>query len=224
LKGNKKMKRQFTICAAVICLLWAGLAQGTSITVATFADPATGSGTPLFNVDTTNNKITGGWSDSQTGLNLQVAGVALPYQNAWFTINIAESLTSAQLGVSEPQSYWGMYFGKTGAGVITFYENGTNNKILKVEFNKAYVTPSSFGVSKTLDSAASITIYKGSSLIGTAGESFSFGFVNIQNTSTAPGYNATSSFSLSGAIPEPTTIALLSIGTLSLIRKRKVSI
>jgi hypothetical protein len=218
------MKRQFAICAAVTCLLLAGIAQGTSITAATFADPAADSSTPLFNVNTASNKITGGWTDSQTGLNLQVAGgTGSPYINAWFTINTTESTSSAPLAISEPQSIWGMYFGKTGTGVITFYEDGTTNKIITVEFTKAYVTPSSFGVSKTLDSAASITItdYTGSSSFGTVGESFSFGFVNIDSTSN--GYNATSSFSLS-AVPEPTTIALLSIGALSLIRKRKVSL
>jgi hypothetical protein len=209
----------------VVCLLLlAGLAQGTSVTVATFADPATGSSTPLFNVNTTGNQITGGWADSRTGLNLQVAGgTGTPYIDAWFTINTTENTASAPLTISEPQSFWGMYFGKTGAGVITFYENGTTNKILSVAFNKAYVTPSSFGVSKTLDPAASITItdYTGSSLFGAAGESFSFGFVNTDGTSN--GYNATASFSLS-AIPEPATIAMLSIGALSLIRKRKVSL
>jgi hypothetical protein len=209
----------------VACLLLlAGLAQGTSITVSTFADPAVDSTTPLFNVNSTANTITGGWADSRTGLNMQVAGgIGTPYVDAWFTINTTESTTSAPLTIGDPQSMWGMYFGKTGAGVITFYKNGTTNKILKIAFDKAYVTPTGFGVSKTLDPTANITItdYTGSSLFGTSGVSFSFGFVNIDSTAT--GYNATSSFSLS-AIPEPATIALLSIGTLSLIRKRKVSI
>jgi hypothetical protein len=218
------MKRRFAICAIITCSLLACLAQGASITVATFADPAVDSTTPLFNVDSTGNTITGGWADSRTGLNLQVAGgTGSPFIDAWFTINTSESTTSAPLAIGDPQSMWGMYFGKTGAGVITFYKNGTTNKILKLAFDKAYVTPSSFGVSKALDPTANITItdYTGSSLFGTSGVSFSFGFVNIDNTPT--GYNATASFSLS-AIPEPTTIALLSIGALSVIRKRKVSL
>lgn len=203
----------------------AGLAEGATITVATFADPAVNSNTPLFNVNSAGNAITGGWTDSRVGLNLQVAGNPLRFVDAWFTMNTTESLVSAPLGINDPQNMWGMYFGKTGAGVITFYKNSSNDKILKVEFNKAYVTPSSFGISQSLDPTASIKItdYTGSGAFGTAGVSFSFGFVNIDNMLAAPGYNATSSFSLS-SVPEPTTIVLLSMGALSLIRKRKVTI
>jgi hypothetical protein len=218
------MKRQFTICAAVICLLLAGLAQG-SITVATFADPAADSTTPLFNVDFASGIIKSLWGNGNMGLDLKIAEHIAPYEDVWFTISSNPPTSSLSLNISAQDTFWGMKFGKTGAGIIKFYEhNATVDPILMISFDEAYITPSSFGAGEKLGPVSpNIKIYDYTDMVPQVdiGESFSFGFVNINGNATK--YDATSSFSLS-AVPEPTTIALLSIGALSLIRKRKISI
>ena len=68
------LKKTFVLglLPAILVALSFGLAQATTVTIATFADPSTGSGNPLFTVDLVSDTITGGWADSKTGLYLVI--------------------------------------------------------------------------------------------------------------------------------------------------------
>ncbi|MHC4719724.1 MAG: hypothetical protein ACYSYT_04520 [Planctomycetota bacterium] len=71
---NSGRKSSKAIWLAVICIILAHTARAHAATktIATFGDPAVDGTTPLFEINLTSNTITGGWDDSQTGLDLDV--------------------------------------------------------------------------------------------------------------------------------------------------------
>jgi hypothetical protein len=114
--------------------------------------------------------------------------------------------------------------GDTGAGVINFYANGsTTDPLVIVTFLSGAVTRYGLGADEIFN--AHNVIITGSEITGELSEEqFAFSFANLANlpnhTEWADGFTATAAFT-SSAVPEPATIALLSLGALSLMRKKK---
>ena len=193
------------VCTIVLMMLSFAQAQ----TVATFADPTMGSGGPaMFTMNYAADNITGGWTDSQTGLTLNVCGIN--YYNTYFTMAAISYNYAA---------------GTTGGGAINFYQDGQNpatTPLLQVSFTSATVSPYSFGGSNSFFAANGVAI-SGTGINGTWTNqaSFAFSFANqaVLNGSANNGYTATSAFTAS-AIPEPITMVILGIGGL-FIRSRK---
>ena len=203
------MKRAF-IAGIVVCAVVGSLQAAT---IATFADPALDGTTPLFQVDLSTDLVTGGWADSQTGLNLEVLGNT--YNNAWFDMT--------------PLVYTAPTFtGQTGPGVVSFYADGTNaNPLLLVSFSNAQISVgnlagdnifSANGVTLVADTGSGPTAY-------VQDASFAFSFANqivIRPTPTAPptGFTATAAFT-SSAVPEP-AVALSVLLGLGFIARRPI--
>lgn len=190
-----------------------------SFTVATFADPSGNSNNPLFTVDFTQMQLTGGWSDANTGLTLQIPYSSHTFTDAWFNITDVNITSTASLP-------WGK-FGQTGQGRIRFYADNTNtNPLVVIDFNNGVVSPYGFGANKVLFSAANVEI-TGSEITGTLSEEiFSFSFANLArlpgSTNWNDGFTATAAFT-SSAVPEPATIGLLCMGGLTILGKKKRS-
>jgi len=167
------------------------------MTIATFADPALGAGTPLFTV--TGGSLTGEWTGS--GLTFLTPGLTAPdFPNAHFTM---ASVTAAADGT-------------TGPGTIQFTDNA-NNPIMTISFNSGRLTtPLGFGATEFM-SINTVTFSGPIVTMPLITESFSFGFAN--QAAIANGYTATASFT-SSAIPEPMSLLLLALGGTALIRRR----
>jgi hypothetical protein len=181
-----------------------------SFTVATFADPSNDSGNPLFTVNFTALTLNGGWSDTKTGLTLQLPFNGHTYSNAWFNVS------QVSLTPIVPNTLY-----STGAGVINFFKDGTTtDPLLVLNFSSGNVSLSNFGANDALI-ATNVTI-TGSEITGTLSqEQFAFSFVNTAQLPINSGFTATTSFT-SSAVPEPATIALLCLGALGLINKKNV--
>ncbi|OHB52054.1 MAG: hypothetical protein A2Y10_11005 [Planctomycetes bacterium GWF2_41_51] len=178
-----------------------------TFTVATFADPSRISTNPLFEVDFIGTTLNGGWSDTETGLLLDIPYSGNSFIDAWFEMTEVEIIDS---------------FGNTGGGEINFYANGdSTNQLLTINFESGYVSRFNFGVDEIFV-AGNVTI-TGSEITGTLSErEFSFGFANLAHLEGSQdwndGFTATAAFT-SSAIPEPATICLLGLGVLSLVRR-----
>jgi len=182
-----------------------------TLTIATFDDPAADSTTPLFTVDLNNDLITGGWTDLQTGLDLDVVYSGNPFPDAFFTMT-SVSYTGDIAG------------GSTGGGTIKFFADGQSTgttPLIRIDFNSAAISPIGFG-GLELFALNDVTI-SGSEIGGgtLTNEAFSFSFANQVMLPGDDGYTATAAFT-SSAVPEPATLALLGIGALAtLIRRRR---
>jgi hypothetical protein len=205
------LKRVFvSLLVAVIVILSCGLTQAAAVTITTFADPTVDGSTPLFTVDLGSNFISGGWLDSQTGLDLVIFGNH--FNNAFFKM--------------DPVSYTGgLTGGETGNGIIRFFADGQDpgtTPLVQIVFNKAYLTPSGFGVTAPFF-VADVAI-TGSEIGGSlTDESFMFGFTNHRPLAGDwnNGYTATASLT-SSAVPEPATLVLLgTAGIWSFTRKKR---
>ncbi len=208
------MKRSSLILSVLALMLTAGLCQATLI--ATFADPAFDSTTPLFTVGP-NNQVTGGWSDSQTNLDLEYMGNV--YNDAFFTMT-ALTYTGGLTG------------GTTGGGTIMFFADNADTMVdapvLQIDFTSAYVNPNGLGGNNIFAFFANGVEFSGA-IVGTeAGvaanlddESFSFSFTH--QVLVSGGYTATAAFTSSATpvVPEPATMGLLISGVLALVRRRK---
>ncbi|MHB0946887.1 MAG: PEP-CTERM sorting domain-containing protein [Sedimentisphaerales bacterium] len=189
-----------------------------SVTLATFADPSPSSSNYLFKVDFTQMEITGGWSDAQTGLVLEipVTGYTVEnssaFQDAWFEMSTVQITSAYSL------------YGETGAGVINFYENGTAvNPLVTINFESGLISRFGLGAEEVFV-ADNVTITGSKIPNQIEEERFAFSFANLAklsgHTLWTDGFTATAAFT-SSAVPEPATIALLSIGALSIIRRKK---
>jgi len=167
----------------------------------------------LFTVDLTNDLITGGWTDSQTGLDLDVVYSGNLFPDAFFTMT-SVSYTGDIAG------------GSTGGGTIKFFADGQSTgttPLIRIDFGSASISPIGLG---GLFSFNSVNI--SGSEIGAAtltDEAFSFGFANqvALYGDWSNGYTATAAFT-SSAVPEPATIFLLGIGAalMTLTRKKRL--
>ena len=189
-------------------------ASMTSETIATFADPSRSSGKPLFKVDFTLRQITGEWGDNKTGLTLRIPYSGHTFTDAWFKMDLVH-ITSVS-GMS----------GQIGEGVINFYANGTSvDPLLIVSFAGGSVSRYGSGADERLITN-NVTI-TGSEIAGTLSqEQFSFSFANpaklLGSTNWNDGFTATAAFASSAIeIVEPTTICILGLGSLCLVRRKK---
>lgn len=202
-----------SLLVMVIVALSCSSAQATVVTIATFADPAADGSSPLFTVDLINDLITGGWSDAQTGLTLQIPYSGNTYANAFFTMT----------DVSYSGDITG---GNTGGGTIKFFADGQDTgttPLLQIDFVSGHVSPFGFGAMDMfyLDG---VTI-TGSEIIGSmTDETFSFSLGNLSplGGNWNNGYTATAAFTSSAETPEPATILLLgSAGVFIFTRKKR---
>ena len=201
------MKSKKRIGFLVLCIMFvcATLVEAT-LTIATFDDPAVDSTTPLFTVEFY-NRITGGWPDSKTGLDLDVIYTGNTYYDAFFTMT--------------PVSYTGgLMGGSTGGGTVKFFaDNTSTTPLIQIDFNSATLSPTSFGGVELFGNDVTIS---GSEIGGATltNEAFSFSFANQILLPDEVGFTATSAFT-SSAVPEPATLTLLGFGSLSLILRRR---
>ena len=216
------MKKSFASIVLWMCF-FVGLASidaKATVTVATFADPSRISSNPLFTVDFTEMKLTGGWGDNKTGLNLEIPYNGHTFADVWFDMSDVEIT-----------SIYGM-FGQTGAGVINFYENGAStNPLVTINFQSGAVSRYGFGADEIF--VANTVTISGSQITDVLSEEmFSFSFANLAklpgHTNWTDGFNSTAAFTSSAFInvnevPEPATICILGLGVLCLIRRKKIN-
>jgi hypothetical protein len=205
-----------SILASVLLLL---AMPAHAITVATFADPAEDALSPVFEVtvDTVNGKVTGGWPDSRTNLDLllPIVGPNPPgidsYADAWFRMS--------------ELSYTGtVAAGTTGPGTIEFFADGDpgNTVLLSIAFDSAQVTFRGLYADNIV--SMNNVVFGGletTEWTTVDEESFAFSFGNQtlipdpNNPGGPPiGYTATASFTSSADvfIPEPSVLALMGLG------------
>jgi hypothetical protein len=180
-------------------------------TIATFADP-TVNGFPLFTANLGSNIFNGGWSDALNGLTLQVPFKSHTFTNAWF------DMTPLTLSANVPG-----YIYNTGGGSINFYADHGTTPLLTFTFDKGMLSPF-FGMSSNETLVlANVTITGSEITSPVVREQFSFSFANLAPLSGNfdNGFTSSGSFTSSAVVPEPATIGLLSIGALSIFKKRK---
>jgi hypothetical protein len=205
------MNRETAILTILAVSLMVPAAQ-SSITVATFADPAMNSATPLFTVDFTAGAygtISGGWFS--TNLNLEVLSLATYYDAEFRMTNLNLTIeTDPMLGT------------KTDGGTIYFL-SATDDHLLQIEFDSAWFTTWGIGSGEAVLLGNDVTI-TGQALGGLvlSEESFAFSFTNHAplRGSFENGFTATASFT-SSAIPEPATILFLGVGVLLAGRRNR---
>jgi hypothetical protein len=193
------------------CLLSALLAVGAvsahaSFTVATFADPASGSGTPLFVFDKTNKTLDAGWSVD--GLTLQTPGFI-----GGGSVADAKFVMS-QVALTEliPNTLYQM-----GRGQVKFYTSDPSSPFFTVDFDGGlFLDPFSAGSSEL---RGNIVNFSGPNVPGgLSQEQFAFSLANAVEMGDKITYTA--SFT-SSAVPEPGTLAVLGLGISGLIARRR---
>ena len=152
-----------------------------------------------------------GWADEKTDLDLvvKVTGTDVTFTDAWFIFD--------DLDIIETANLWGVDYGRTNAGQINFYADGTaTNPLLTLTFTESFVSQQGFGAKDFFAQNVNIT---GSAIPNPLWqEEFSFSFTNV--STFTDGFTSTASFT-SAAIPEPSTIVLLGLGGFLLIETRR---
>jgi hypothetical protein len=167
-------------------------------------------------------KLTGGWDFGKTGLTLEIPYISQTFTDTWFEMTGEVTPEVVILNAS----------GDTGGGEINFYAYGTTtNPLLTISFESGHVSRYGFGADEIdeIFAATNVTITGIGITPGTLSEEeFSFGFANKKKLSANPndGFTATAAFTSSAVpvqfpTPEPATIAMLGLGALSLVSRKK---
>jgi hypothetical protein len=206
------MKNCISTLVVLFALVTSNVFGGT---IATFSDPALSATTPLFTVNDVTKTVSGGWLDSQTGLDLQVVLTGNTFNNAFFTMT--------------PLSYTGsLNYAVTGAGTIRFFADNADplsaTPILQIDFDNANITFGGLGGDNLFSSNG--VKFSGSEIgsLSLSEEVFAFSFANLKALNPASpklGYSATAAFTSSAIVPEPATLAILGLGSITLIPRRK---
>lgn len=196
---------------SLIKVLAGALAVGGVIahaeTIATFADPSPSGDTPVFTFTSAGGAgtLSGGWNG--LGLTLQTPGLAAPdFADAQFTMPAVAA--TGGLGV------WTL-----GTGSVNFFDSA-NNPLFTISFDSGVLTsPVGTGASDFVGNNVTFSgpIIPAGVLLN---EAFAFSFANPRGT--MENYTATSAFTSSAdRIPEPSSLALLALGSLvTLVRRR----
>lgn len=189
-------RRRFALQGLIVVGMFLAAGAASAGTVATFADPSPNGNTPLFT--RVGNTFSGGWAGSGLDLITPISGGNYP--NATFTMS--------NLTVLDQN-------GTLSGGSILFDDNG-GNLVLRIDFDGARLfDPFGFGASVFLGENVA---FSGPIIAGPLSEqSFAFSFAN--QTQIPGGYTWTAAFT-SSAIPEPSTLALLALGALSMRFRR----
>lgn len=204
-----------TACFAVLAIVSIFVSNLYGETIATFADPALNSSTPLFSVNNVTKTITGGWNDTQTGLDIQLVYTGNFFEDAFFTMT--------------PLAYTGsLAYAATGSGTIKFYADNVNPNsdmpIFQIDFASATITFAGLGGDNVF--SGNDVVFSGSELVGQtlSEEVFAFSFANLKALNPAAptaGYSATAAFTSSAVTPEPATLIILALGSLMLRNKKR---
>lgn len=186
-------------------------AAASADTVATFADPAAGPGTPLFSFNAGTGTLTGGWGGA--GLLLQTPGLpaVTDFNNATFTMSPLSTIGA----------FGNIYH--LGGGQLNFFDS-SNNPLLTISFGDAWLT-GSLGLGAS-DFMSNSVVFTGPIMAGfgsISNEAFSFSFANPVSTAPQGSFTTTSSFTSSAnlVVPAPGAAALLGLGSLVAIRRRR---
>ncbi len=212
MKATKLVKNLTLAAAALIVISLLCPVNAETVTVATARDPGSGSSTPLFTVDYSALKVSGGWDDSKFGHSLIFFNITpTPYANAYFTMTNLLITSGGMLS-------------STSSGTIKFYADGQSpatTPLLQIDFDSAHVSP--YGLA-AMDTFGDNVRFSGTQIADSSNfsnESFSFSFSNYQILGDGISFTSTAAFTSSATIiPEPATIALIGIGGLIAMRRK----
>ncbi len=172
-------------------------------TFATFADPTIGQSNPLplFTLDTVGNTLSG----SYTG------GITLVTSATTYN-GVSLSMKSVAATPVVPGVY------NLSAGAVTL-SNASDSNILTISFAAGTLSDNGFGGS---DFKGNGVTFSGSSVpsTGLTNEAFGFSFANPAQAGNNVTYTAAFTSSAS-PVPEPASLAVLGIGAIAMIRRRK---
>jgi hypothetical protein len=195
------MKKAIVLALGAAC---ATSAFAQSFAVATFSDPAAGSGTPIFTFDTTANTLQGSWT-----------GLGLTLTHPGFTSGGSTSNVTFQTSVINLTPIAGQVY-SMGAGTVDFFDS-SSNLIFSISFSGGlFVNP--FSASSAEIAGDSVSFSGPNVPSGLTNESFSFSLANAVRT--ANGWQYTSAFT-SSAVPEPGSMLVLGAGIAALAARRR---